>query len=176
MKISIKPCLLNELDLLQKIGRQTFMETYGAMNNQKTMDMHLQTSFHKEKLSTELNNRSCKFYFLYADNNLAGYLKVNDAPAQSDINDPRSMEVERIYVRKAYKEKGIGKQAIDYVFELAIKMKKDYIWLGVWEKNVAAISFYTKMGFQKAGQHLFKMGDELQKDLIMKKSIQNNPE
>jgi ribosomal protein S18 acetylase RimI-like enzyme len=48
-------------------------------------------------------------------------------------------------------------------------MKKDYVWLGVWEKNVDAISFYTKMEFYEAGQHSFRMGDELQNDLIMKK-------
>ena len=50
-------------------------------------------------------------------------------------------------------------------------MKKNYVWLSVWEKNTGAISFYKKMGFKKAGRHSFKMGDELQDDLIMKKVI-----
>jgi len=53
-------------------------------------------------------------------------------------------------------------------------MKKKYVWLGVWEKNVDAISFYTKMGFREVGRHSFRMGDELQYDLIMKKVIKDN--
>ncbi len=50
-------------------------------------------------------------------------------------------------------------------------MKKNYVWLGVWEKNIDAISFYKKMRFKKAGRHPFRMGNELQNDLIMKKMI-----
>jgi ribosomal protein S18 acetylase RimI-like enzyme len=45
------------------------------------------------------------------------------------------------------------------------------VWLGVWEKNEAAIAFYKKMGFEEAGRHSFRMGDELQTDLVMKKVI-----
>jgi diamine N-acetyltransferase len=171
IKVTIRPCLLTELDQLQKIGHETIVETYGSDIDQKTMDKYLQESFNKEKLSAELNNECCRFYFLYANTNLAGYLKVNDAPGQSDINDPESIELERVYIRKAYKKKGIGKKAINFALQLAIDMKKKYAWLGVWERNVDAISFYIKMGFYKSGQHSFEMGNELHKDLIMKKSI-----
>jgi len=174
MNNSIRLCLVTELDVLQEIGYETAKETYRSVINQETMDKYLQESFNKEKLFAELNDECCKFYFLYADNNLAGYIKVNDVPSQSDINDPESMEIERIYVKRAYKKKGLGKKAINYVLQLAKEMTKTYIWLGVWEMNVDAISFYTKIGFHKAGQHSFKVGDELQNDLIMKKSIENN--
>ena len=105
---------------------------------------------------------------------MVGYLKINDAPAQSDINDPESMEVERIYVRKEHKGKGLGKVLMDYALQQAKEKKKNYVWLGVWEKNVDAIAFYKKMGFRETGRHSFRMGDELQSDLIMKKIINNN--
>ena len=39
------------------------------------------------------------FFFLYVDNQLAGYLKLNEAPSQSDLNDDASLEIERIYIR-----------------------------------------------------------------------------
>ena len=91
--------------------------------------------------------------------------------AQTDINDANSIELERIYIKKEYKGKGLGKKLINFALQLAQEMKKDYVWLGVWEKNVDAISFYTKMKFYEAGRHSFRMGDELQNDLIMKKAI-----
>jgi hypothetical protein len=84
------------LDTLQEIGYETYDETFRSMNTRETIDKYLQETFNKEKLSAELNNMSSKFYFIFADKNLAGYLKINDAPAQSDINDPLSLEVERI--------------------------------------------------------------------------------
>ena len=104
------------------------------MNSQETMDEYLQESFSKKKLLAELNNKNCKFYFLYAENELAGYLKVNDAPSQSDINDPESIEMERIYINRPYKGKGLGKKLVNFTSQVARERKKNYAWLGVWEK------------------------------------------
>jgi hypothetical protein len=44
----------------------------------------------------------------------------------------------------------------------------DSLWLGVWEKNEGAIRFYERNGFSVTGSHPFRMGDEIQTDLIMK--------
>ena len=171
MNINIRACFISDLDKLQIIGCETYDETFRTMNTQETMDTYLQESFNKKKLLAELKNNDCKFYFLYVERQLAGYLKINNAPAQSDVNDNESIEIERIYIKKAYKGKGLGKKLMNYAFQLAIEMKKNYVWLGVWEKNIGAISFYTKMEFYKAGEHLFKMGDEFQNDLIMKRIL-----
>jgi len=173
MNLKILPCSIDDLEKLQDIGYETYNETFNTMNSQETMDKYLQESFNKKKLLSELNNKNCKFYFLYTENELAGYLKVNDAPAQSDINDPASIEMERIYIKSPYKGNGQGKKLANFAFQLAKEMKKNYVWLGVWEKNLNAISFYKKMGFYEAGHHSFRMGDELQNDLIMKKNINN---
>ena len=171
MNINIRKCSIADLDKLQSIGYETYDETFRSMNIQETMDKYLQESFNKKKLLTELSNKACKFYFLYLENELAGYLKVNDASAQTDINDKNSIELERIYIKKDYKGQGLGKKLMNFVLQLAKEMNKNYVWLGVWGKNVDAISFYTKMGFYESGRHSFRMGDELQNDLIMKKSI-----
>jgi len=171
MTISIRQCLINELDTLQLIGFETFEETYRPMNSPETMDKYLHESFSMEKLAQELSHAYCKFYFAYLDSELAGYIKINYAPVQSDINDPESIEVERIYVLKEYKGKGLGKVLMEYAFQKAKQNKKAYVWLGVWEKNVNAIAFYEKMGFKEAGQHSFRIGNELQSDLIMKKTV-----
>ncbi len=171
MNINIRSCAITELDAVQAIGYETFDDTFRMMNRQETIDTYLQEAFNKKKLLAELTDKNCLFYFLYAENELAGYLKVNDAPAQSDINDTESIEMERIYIKKTFKRKGLGKKLIDFTLQLAKEMKKRYVWLSVWEKNTGAILFYEKMGFKKAGRHSFRMGDELQNDFIMKKGI-----
>lgn len=171
MNITIRPCTTTDLNTLQRIGLETFDETFRTMNSQETMDKYLQEAFNKKKLLAELKNKNCHFYFLYAVNELAGYLKINDALAQSDVNDSDSIEIERIYIKQEYKGKKLGKKLMNFALQLAIEMKKNYVWLGVWEKNVNAISFYTKMGFYEAGRHSFRMGNELQDDLIMKRTL-----
>lgn len=171
MKISIRQCTISDLDTLQKISYETFDESFRNMNTRETIEKYLSESFSKEKVQSELSNPASKFYFLYADNKLSGYLKINEAPTQTDINDVDSIEMERIYIRKEFKGKGLGRHLMNYALQLAKEMKKNYIWLGVWEKNLDAIAFYKKMGFQEEGKHSFRMGEELQTDFIMKKYI-----
>ncbi len=51
------------------------------------------------------------------------------------------------------------------------ELGKKYVWLGVWERNANAIAFYQKMGFAAMGRHAFRMGDELQSDLVMRRTL-----
>lgn len=174
MEVSIRACAIEDLDDLQRIGYETYDETFRPVNADETMDAYLQEAFNRERMLSELNNENSWFYFLYLDDELAGYLKINDAPAQTDLNDPESMEIERVYVKKAFKGRGLGKQLLDFGIQIAKEKKKKYVWLGVWEKNTNAIAFYTKIGFFKAGQHKYRMGEELQNDFIMKKMLSNH--
>jgi Acetyltransferases len=167
----IEKCLINHLDLLQMISAETYKETFAGITSVETMNIYLQEAFNNNKLTEELNNSGSEFYFLYSENNIAGYLKINCAPAQTDINAPDSLEIERIYVRKKYKRMGLGKTLVNFALKRAFEMNKNYVWLGVWEKNINAIAFYNKMGFVKNGTHIFKMGNEEQSDFIFKKIL-----
>jgi ribosomal protein S18 acetylase RimI-like enzyme len=52
--------------------------------------------------------------------------------------------------------------------EIAQSHQMDFIWLGVWEKNEKAIQFYLKNGFEVFDKHIFKLGVDLQTDLLMR--------
>jgi len=43
--------------------------------------------------------------------------------------------------------------------------------LGVWEKNIRALAFYRKYGFEQFSQHDFLLGKDLQTDILMKKIL-----
>jgi ribosomal protein S18 acetylase RimI-like enzyme len=141
------------------------------MNPRETMEKYLETAFSRQKLLGELLNPGCCFFLMYFDGKLCGYLKLNEPPAQSDLNDPQSLEVERLYVKYEFQGKGLGRALMNYSIQVARESAKRYVWLGVWEKNTNAISFYHEMGFVLAGHHTFRMGDEPQRDLIMKKEL-----
>jgi diamine N-acetyltransferase len=167
----ITPCGPDQVDALSEVGRETYDETFGPMNTRETMDAYLAEAFAREKLLGELRDPGCRFFFLHVDGELAGYLKVNEAPAQSDVNDPASLEIERIYVRARFKGRGLGRTLMEHALGLARQAGKTYAWLGVWERNADAIAFYGRMGFTEAGRHSFRMGDEIQSDLIMRREL-----
>jgi diamine N-acetyltransferase len=79
-----------------------------------------------------------------------------------------SLEIERIYVLQEFQGKKVGQMLFGKAVEIAKQKNADYIWLGVWEKNIKAIRFYEKNGFVPFGKHLFKLGDDEQTDIMMK--------
>ncbi|MGC6770270.1 GNAT family N-acetyltransferase [Enterococcus sp. LJL51] len=167
----LRKCTSEDLELLQKISIETYSDTFGAYNTGENMAVYLKEAYNREKLAKELVNPLSQFYFIYEDTQLAGYMKLNSGDAQTEPIDKNALEVERIYIRAAFKRKGLGKKLIETAVKTANAQKKTSIWLGVWEKNDAAKVFYEKMGFLEYGSHDFYMGDDKQTDLILLKQL-----
>lgn len=87
------------------------------------------------------------------------------------MQDETSLEIERIYVKKSHHGKKVGQLLYDQAVETAEHLKKSYVWLGVWEENLRALNFYRKNGFVEFDKHIFRLGEEEQTDLMMKKML-----
>ncbi|KQL18190.1 GNAT family N-acetyltransferase [Cytobacillus solani] len=171
MTINIKKCALEDSRQLQEISYETFNETFKHQNSPENMNAYLEKAFNLKQLEKELANISSQFLFVYFNNEVAGYLKVNTDDAQSEEMDEESLEIERIYIKNKFQKHGLGKYLLNHAIEIAMERNKKKIWLGVWEKNENAIAFYKKMGFVQTGAHSFFMGDEEQIDYIMTKTL-----
>lgn len=171
MTINIKKGTLEDLYTLQEISYETFNETFKDQNSSQNMSAYLEKAFNLKQLEKELSNVASQFFFVYFNNEVAGYLKVNTNDAQSEEMGDESLEIERIYIKGEFQKHGLGKYLLNKSIEIAMEHNKKKIWLGVWEKNENAIAFYEKMGFVQTGVHSFYMGDEEQMDFIMIKTL-----
>lgn len=168
----LKKASAGDLETLQQIGKKTFYETFAKHNSEGEMQKYLAESFSSEKLLKELNTPDSQFFIAWEEENPVGYLKINSGASQTELQDEASLEIERIYVKSSYHGKKVGQLLYDKALEIAIHQNKKYIWLGVWEENKRAVSFYTKNGFTEFGKHIFRLGDEEQTDLMMKKVLE----
>lgn len=166
--IDIVSVTQNDIDQLQKIGRQTFFETFSAGNTEDNMTKYLNEGFSIEKLTDELSNKNTSFYFAKYNNKIIGYLKLNFGPSQTELKDDNALEIERIYVLKAFHGKNVGQQLYEKAIQIARQANAGYVWLGVWEENPRAIHFYRKNGFVEFDKHIFKLGNDEQTDIMMK--------
>ncbi|WP_291150888.1 GNAT family N-acetyltransferase [Flavobacterium sp. UBA7680] len=166
--IYITEITLDDIDQLQKIGRQTFYETFSEYNSEENMLTYLDEKFSKEKLTEELTNKNSQFYFAVLGNNTIGYLKINFGESQTELQDEKSVEIERIYVSKEFHGKKVGQLLYEKAIQIAKEKNTDYVWLGVWEENHRALSFYKKNGFVEFDKHIFRLGNDEQTDIMMK--------
>ena len=171
MSTVLRKCTTEDLDLLRELSIRTYYETFAHLNTPEDMQAYLDEAFEINKLRRELDDPNSSFFFLYFNDILVGYLKLNEALSQTDINDEASLEIERIYVSSEFQGKGLGRYLIEQAIAVASGRKKDYVWLGVWEKNEKAIHFYKKNGFYEIGKHAFVMGEEVQTDFVMRRDL-----
>lgn len=170
--IIINKASVEDTDIIQKLGIQTFSETFAKDNTEEAMEKYLKESFNSEKVKSELNNPDSHFYIAWEEDNPVGYLKVNSGNAQTELQDDTSLEIERIYVKKSHHGQKVGQLLYDQALKTAQNFKKSYLWLGVWEENLRALHFYRKNGFVEFDKHIFRLGDEEQTDLMMKKILE----
>lgn len=171
MNAIIHKATLLDLAALQSIGRKTFAETFSTNNSEENLATYLAEGFSEEKLGAELRNEHSQFYFALQEGDVIGYLKVNLGDAQSEKQDPNALEIERIYVLQQYHGKQVGALLYEQALAIAKARRAPYMWLGVWEENPRAIRFYEKQGFVEFGEHIFQLGDDAQRDVLMKKTL-----
>lgn len=172
-KVEIKKIGLADIEPLQTISKQTFLETFSDGNTEENMQLYLEEGFTVDKLTLELTDPNSDFYFASLGNKIIGYLKINVGQAQTELKDNKAVEIERIYVLKEFYGQQVGQILFDLALNLAKERNADYIWLGVWEQNARAINFYKKNGFVAFDKHLFKLGNDEQTDIMMKLPLDN---
>jgi ribosomal protein S18 acetylase RimI-like enzyme len=171
MDLHYRRCDIKDLEKLVEVSVNTFDDTFRDYIAGENMKAYMDSAFTSNKLTIELENEESEFYFVYLNDSVAGYFKINGAGAQTELNDKSSLELERFYLLKEFRGRNFGEQILERVLSIAREKKLKYIWLGVWEKNYRALKFYRKHGFIRFGEHLFIMGDDKQVDYLMKRDL-----
>ena len=174
MAMTFRKCTLQDADLLQAFSHKTFSDTFGADTRPEDLEIFLQTNLSLERLQKQLANPDSDFYMLWDKTKPAGFVKLNRGPAQSEIQDSKSLEIERIYLSRDYQGQGIGQRLMDFALEKAREQGMDYVWLGVWEDNRKALDFYKRNGFLRFGEHVFTVGEDDQTDYLLRKNLQTD--
>lgn len=169
--VTFKRAGIQDADNLQKLALETFSTAFAHLNKEENMKAYMDAAFSTTQLEAELSDDRSQFFFAVADGENVGYLKLNFGGAQTDIQDPEALEIQRIYVHPQHQNAKIGEAMLQKAIAIARNHKLKYIWLCVWESNPRAITFYERNGFRKVGEHPFQFGDDRQTDFIMKLEV-----
>lgn len=173
INVRITKIIAEDLKELQQLGRQTFIDAFAWGNTAENMNSYLNKAFTDQKLAEEINDPHSELYFAKIGDRAVGYLKINFGQAQTELQDEKGLEIERIYVLQEFHGLKVGQVLFEKAHRIAKENNMDYLWLGVWEKNARAIRFYEKNGFVQFGSHAFKLGEEEQTDLMMKLQLRH---
>ena len=162
---------LSDLPELLMLARTSFLQAFTAGNKPENVQAYLDEAFTETRLTQELEHPASTFLVASLAGKLVGYTKLNLSAAQTDVQDPDSVEVARLYTLQDVWGTGLGQLLLDAAFAFAKLEGKTWLWLGVWEHNARAIRFYEKNGLRIFGSHPFPFGDEIQNDWLMRLEV-----
>ena len=166
-----KTATVNDVEALAEISRSTFYDTYHKLNTEEDMQLFIKEMFNEQVLTEEIQDPHNQFILLYLEEELVGYAMFSEEVKRPELSTTDTIEIARIYVTQSQIGKGLGAALMQKCIDVAREGNKQVIWLGVWEHNHNAKSFYSRWGFEKFGEHHFKLGNDLQNDWLLKKLI-----
>ena len=169
--LSIRRGTIADGSLLSELGARTFSETFAADNTPEDLAAYIETSFNVARVSAELDDPVCTFLIADVDGNAAGYAQLRKGEPEKGVEGVNPVELVRLYVSREWLGRGIGEQLMRACVSEARQAGHDSMWLGVWERNLRAQAFYRKWNFRAVGEHEFRLGSDLQRDILMERTL-----
>jgi diamine N-acetyltransferase len=169
--LTIRRGTLADAGLLSELGARTFSETFAADNTPEDLAAYIATSFNVARQTAELEDPASTFLIAEVDGRAAGYAKLHDGEPEKGVEGANPIELVRLYVSREWLGRGIGEQLMHACVDEARQAEHETIWLGVWERNGRAQAFYRKWNFRAVGEHMFRLGSDLQRDILMERTL-----
>jgi diamine N-acetyltransferase len=168
---SVRRASVEDAKLLAELGALTFEETFAKDNSPEDMAAYLADSFSVERLLEELTDPLSVFFVAEVEGSAAGYAKIREGGAADGVEGERPVELVRLYVSQEWLGRGVGHALMQRCIDEAREQGFRTIWLGVWERNDRAQAFYRKWNFREVGEHIFQLGADAQRDLVMQRAV-----
>jgi ribosomal protein S18 acetylase RimI-like enzyme len=167
----IRQATAADAEPLTRLAAQTFYDAFADMNTAENMKAYMSKAFTVEQLTAELSDLRAKFLIAEAGGAIVGYGKMLADEIPACITGQNPIELVRLYVDKNYLGTGIGNDLMQACLNEARSLGHRSIYLGVWEHNHRAQSFYFRWNFRVVGSHIFQMGSDAQMDWLMEREL-----
>jgi ribosomal protein S18 acetylase RimI-like enzyme len=152
---------------LARLAEQTFRDAFASQNAPADIDSHCLLRYGSAQQSREIEDPSMSTLLVEQAGRLIAFGQLRVGTPPSCVAARRATEIQRLYVDQGWHGKGVAQALISTLIAQAMDRGADGLWLGVWERNPRAIAFYEKFGFRAVGEHIFMVGSDPQRDLIM---------
>jgi diamine N-acetyltransferase len=171
VQVTIRRANSDDAGLLAELGAHTFKETFAADNTTEDMNAYLALHFSVAQQTAELAHPAATFLIAEVNEQAAGYAKLQAGEPPKEIEGARSIELVRLYVSSEWLGRGVGEALMRACLDEARETGHETLWLGVWERNARAQAFYRKWDFRAVGEHMFQLGSDEQRDILMERAL-----
>lgn len=155
MKFHIRKLTLDDLSLLQYVGRATYEPYYPHIWKPGGVEWFMEKCFGTEVLKNELPGPNTEF-LLATDSGgqIVGLLKLILLKPLPDGSITNALYLEKIYLMPDYFGKGVGQELMSWVANRAMQLGREAVWLLVMKTG--PVKAYERAGFENIGPTRFE--------------------
>jgi diamine N-acetyltransferase len=164
----LRRATIGDAAMLAALAAKLFEQAFGTANDPENMRAYLEAAFSEAAQRAELADPTRAAWLLTDTSGRAvGYAMLRQDSRAKSVVAASPAELQRIYVDEAWHGRGAAVMLMKQSIEQARAWGCDVLWLGVWQENPRAITFYKRSGFTIVGTQTFTLGRDVQHDFVM---------
>jgi diamine N-acetyltransferase len=164
----IRPASPDDGPDLARFGGETFLETFGHLYPEDDKAFFLAERFSLERTLEDIKEHGRYIQLAFRNEALVGFIDCGPLSLPVQAPEPSALEIYRLYVARSEFGTGLGKALMLAALGWARSEGAPALYLGVFNANQRAQAFYHKFGFDIVGAYLFKVGNTLDDERIMR--------
>lgn len=157
---------------LDAMARKIWLETFERFTAPQNVTHYLAEAYGPGgKLIRDLTNPEVTFRIACDRDAIVGYAKLTPPFLPDRAMTAGAAQLSQLYVASTHHGAGIAQALMDWATDTARARQATALLLTVFENNPRAIRFYEKRGFVHIGDYDFPVGDQIDRDLIMRLAL-----
>jgi ribosomal protein S18 acetylase RimI-like enzyme len=169
MTITYRDATPEDAAALDRIFDRSFCDTFAHLYPPEDLDAFL-SSYGVGDWEAQLRDPAYAFRLAEVDGAPVGYVKLGPMKLPIEVERPAIL-LDQIYVLTGYHGVGIAHGLMDWAIGEASRRGGEELYLTVYIENLRARRFYDRYGFEDVGRYQFKVGNQVDEDVVMRKSL-----
>lgn len=153
------------------LASATFLETFGHLYPRRDSEAFIESARSEAVYAGML--RDPDFFVALAlgeAGNAVGYVVAGPCKLPLEDPEPRAGEVRELYVLASEQGRRLGTSMLEAALEWLEEHRRLPLYVGVWSENGGAQRLYARYGFEKVGEYDFPVGEQLDREFILKRA------
>lgn len=178
MTVSIDHATTNDAGSLAILAGVAFPLACPPTSDPKDISAFVATELSEARFAQHIADPTKILLCLREDGHLLGWsMLVEGLPADEHVRACLSIfptiELSKFYLHPSHHGKGSASRLMEATLDVASKGNDAHgMWLGTNDQNARAIRFYEKHGFAKVGAKTFKLGNNVEHDFVLERSLE----
>ena len=138
------------MPVLVKVAHQSLAETFTGVDCVSALEQYLQEYFTPSRLCKDLLQEQVRFVAVVSHAKTVAYMKLNTGKALTNDLFRGGLEIQYLYVLKAFRGQQIGQALVEDAIAYAKAYGLPCVWVRVWQGDKEGLDFYDRMGFKQA--------------------------